>query len=331
MEIIEIEATNKSNFDLIVDLVNAKYKTEYLKMYETFIFNGGNSVMIADALRKHSDQNILHMVKSNGFWTRKYRREYEKVLKSWLVLGEKLGLTDSMDLSIFLNALLYDGYLSFNHQFFYDASGRINKMGLYYFDVFNGSGVCMNFSYLLSDFLNKAGYKTSTMLCNCKDEDMVSLDYNPHKEKFKVKSRINYDDIPNENDRFNHMVTLVYENHVENSCYLYDMTNRLAFNIEDMNRALLMAGDGKVCLNPVTSYLCSFTKETRYVLENFIASNCYNAPFCDADFKKKYHAVREMCKENKERIDENYLLTKDTLTHISKACSHPKILKLKNL
>lgn len=329
MEIME--DANKSNFDLIVDFVNEEYKTEYLKTYNTFIHNGGNSIMIADILRKYSSQDTLHFVKYNKFRTRGYKREYNKILKSWLILGEKLGLTDSMDLSLFLNTLLYNGYLSFNHQFSYDASGRINKMGLYYFDVLNGSGVCLNFSYLLSDFLNKAGYKTSTILCNCKDEDVVRLDYHPHKENFKVKSRINYDDIPNADDRFNHMVTLVYENRIENSCYLYDITNRLVFRIENLNKALLMAGKGKMCMNPFLSYLCSFTKEGRNVLEDFIVCHSYNNSFCDADFLEKYHFVEEMCKEKKGRLDENYLLTKDSLMHISEACHRPKILRLKDL
>lgn len=136
-----IKNISDANFDLLVDLADAEYKTDYLKAYNTLIHNGIDSSTIAEVLRKYSSKSILHDTKYNDFWTKKYKREYDKVLKSWLVLAEKVGFVDSLDLSFFLNTILYDGYLSFNHKFSFDSD----------------SGVCMNFSYLLSDFLKKSG------------------------------------------------------------------------------------------------------------------------------------------------------------------------------
>lgn len=168
------------------------------------------------------------------------------------------------------------------------------------------------------------------MFCNCKDEDMVSLDYSQHKENFEVKSTINYDSIPNSDDFFNHMITLIYEDHgINNSYYLYDITNRFAFNIENSNKAILVAGKGEACINPILSYQCSLTNEGKRVLEDFIVCNSYNKVIDNVDFLKKYDAMNEKCKENKDIFEENFLFTKGYLVNITEACSRPKILKLK--
>lgn len=121
---------------------------------------------------------------------------YNKILKIYSKLAKDIGLTQPLEFGIFFEYLLYNGYFSINKEFHYSLENK--KYGP--FSIISGTGVCINMSMLLKDFLS----------C-CDVDSMVLINY------FKGQTKDIRPYIIG-----NHAAVLINDD----ISFLYDITNR---------------------------------------------------------------------------------------------------------
>ena len=74
---------------------------------------------------------------------------YSSLLDKTKKLALELGLTNSLEISNLFSYLLWNGYFSKTKQNRYQQLGRKNISGLFYADIMDGIGVCLNHAYVL--------------------------------------------------------------------------------------------------------------------------------------------------------------------------------------
>lgn len=162
-----LSVTNNSN-KLVDDLFSSSSENDF---YNYFVFIkklndknlnekvekelGEKNIKISNLkIVKYSLKNMallnLHFSKSINFSN--YNKNYTNIIKKYSKLANDLNINKSVELCIFFEYLLKNGYFSIDKKlvYFNDKECNVN-MGP--FSVMSGSGVCRNFSFLLYDFL----------------------------------------------------------------------------------------------------------------------------------------------------------------------------------
>ena len=79
---------------------------------------------------------------------------YKEILLSTKKLANELNLTNSLELCVLYTYLLWNGYFSKDKQLKYQTVGTNCIPGTYPYTIMSGGGVCLNFSEMLTDFIN---------------------------------------------------------------------------------------------------------------------------------------------------------------------------------
>lgn len=183
---------------------------------------------------------------------------YNRFLKKINKLGQELGCNNSLDYSVLFYVLLVSGRFSINGKHEYDTKNKLNIDGHYYLDIFQGHGVCINYSDMLRDLLNVSGYQSLNMLC-------YSDDYNSFAS------------------RANHSVNLIVE---DNSPYLFDSTNFAIYGCRDNKHASLIDGvaSHNLILYPYLSGIFfSHKADTLGILKDFCLRKDYDCSYTSKD------------------------------------------------
>ena len=194
----------------------------------------------------------------------KANSEYYKLLKKTLNLASELKLSSSIELSILYSYLLWNGYFSINHKNVCTLKNGINVPGSYCFDVANGVGVCLNYTEMLTDLLNKSGKKSATLL-NCISQNVSINNKLPIKRNVKVSTN-SQSLSPKVANIPNHAFTLTHYN--DKTC-IFDPTNLAMAKVINRRKAIFLGGDGIVSLDPITSYVFSKDKKSEDTLDEF--------------------------------------------------------------
>lgn len=175
---------------------------------------------------------------------------YKKILDSTSILASELSISSSLELSILFSYLLYNGYYSKTGEHKYKLENRRLIQGFLAYDIFNGNGVCLNYSAMLADILKHNKYE-STIIINKlnqvgKPEYKVAIDRGIIEPKINIKL-FHYvlDSISNITG--NHACTLIFDH---DQLYIYDPTNLTMFNCENNRIAKHVLGKGELLLKP---------------------------------------------------------------------------------
>jgi len=219
-------------------------------------------------------------------------------------------MENSLELSILFSYLLWNGYLSKNKEYIFSSNDRKYIIGLFFTDIMDGRGVCLNNSEMLKDFLEVTGYNSSIM---------QSYYNNTATRNYKIGINIRNDE-PEEKSsmlkRFlkrdaNHVFNLIEEN---DKLYIFDPTNLLLHKIINKYKSALINGKGDFKLYPYQSHMnCSSIKEVE-LLDKFITTDNYLSPFTRYD-------LISISQVNLEIIQNNISLLEDFFEEV-----HPYIL-----
>ena len=159
----------------------------------------------------------------------------------------------------------------------YDIKNTLKLEGGLFLDVMSGTGICINYSGCLSDYLNKAGYQS---ICLNNTYKMVEASY-----KIPLERSINKNFLDDYVLKFiqktllskidNHCFTLVKE---KNKYYIYDPTTLNVFKVDNTKKASLICGTGSVRINIFSSFMNSITDQDERILNDLIVekiSSCY--------------------------------------------------------
>ena len=84
-------------------------------------------------------------------------------------LALELGVSNSLQLSNLYTYLLWNGYLSKNKTNIYSEERKLLE-GLFFVDVMDGIGVCLNYADMLKDFLKACDHEAAVLwnLCDAR-------------------------------------------------------------------------------------------------------------------------------------------------------------------
>ena len=206
---------------------------------------------------------------------------YSDLLDQMCLLADELELNNSLEVANLYSYLLWNGYLSKNKQNI--SRIKTNSIeGLYFSNIMDGVGDCINHSDMLKDFLNRYGYNASSVI-NLADKKTVST-YTPDIEQQKAKKNIDiYSYIINPVIRKagNHVFTLIEEN---NKFYIYDSSNLNILSIKNPYIAEVINGKGTYKMHPFLSNIFNVEKKQDDAISNMIYTDDIISPYNKKDF-----------------------------------------------
>ena len=239
--------------DLVLPIVIDRLKTskDLKSITKTLrlvpIYRLYNSITDSEKIKKMGLKIELTEIDDN---LKQMNLSYKKILNSTSILASELSISNSLELSILFSYLLYNGYYSKTGEHKYKLENRSIIPGFFSYDIFNGNGVCLNYSVMLSDILINNGYK-ATIIVN-KLHDVANPEYMMKIERGIVNPKINTKIIhsllsPLSNLIGNHACTLIIDNDMP---YIYDPTNLTMFDCVSNRMANHALGKGEILLKP---------------------------------------------------------------------------------
>ena len=86
---------------------------------------------------------------------------YNELLSKMSSLSKELNFQNSLELNILFSYLLWNGYLSKDKEYKFSSNDKKNIPGLFFSDIMDGRGVCLNNTEMLKDFLVFNGYSSA--------------------------------------------------------------------------------------------------------------------------------------------------------------------------
>ena len=288
----------KEELDFIWDRNSDKYETNH----QGLINNGSTDESLLNAA-KTAGLSARNMCFLSRFTHTKECIYEKKIFNSYLKLGEKLGLSNSLELSYYFLYLLHNGYFNINHVNMYDDSSFTAYMGLEFMTIFKGKGVCYEFSRGLVDFLKVAEIPSASMLCNI--DDVKGLYYD------RSKIGINETDNKDLTKKFNHMAVLIKDaEHL-----LFCPTNDMLFKMKSKTEGTCIGGKGTVLIDPYQSYAMSYSQDELDIIDDLLTTK---PKLTDL---REYEDVRTKCfdtfKNNEKRLEKVFQKEKRKLLYLS--------------
>lgn len=342
MEFEHLMSDNFGQYSKIENLMSLSAKEREFAIFHLFYeeLNEKDKMLLKEATRKHPFTiGNLYPIMEKGNAAKlsklctKYNRteifsepieKYKLLLEKMSVLARELNLNSSLELSILFSYLLWNGYLSKEKKYKFQSKNRKFIMGLFFEDIIEGIGVCLNHSEMLKDFLNHCGY-SSCIIPNHLD-DYIKVDYKLNIKRpgvSKGSKLISLVDLFKK-AKANHTFNLIEEN---NKIYIYDSTNFLLYNIVDEDNSKLVNGKGKNKLYPYQSYNFCISSEDDALIDRLITSSDYQSPYTKSDFISISDVNLEIIKNSITLLEDFYIEAKKDMIDISETTN--KIIKKK--
>lgn len=203
---------------------------------------------------------------------------YNHILDKTKILANELKISNSLELSILFSYMLYNGYYSKTKEHKYKLEDRKPIYGFYSYDIFNGNGVCLNYSDMLTDILRFCGYEVA-IIANMvhkveKPEYKMNIDRGMVEPKLNTKI---FHKIlgPISHLIGNHACTLIIDN---GRPYIYDPTNLTMFDCVSNRVANHSLGKGEILLKPYLSYAIN-DSEGLQALRDLAMTLKYDIPY----------------------------------------------------
>ena len=305
---------NRADEELIKDLEETLKKNRVfdIKSYKTMI---EGQIANCSTIEIERNRNEYSEIMYN----------YSSILQNMTNLSKELNLENSLELCLLFSYLLWNGYLSKNKEYIFSDKGIKRIHGLFFADIMNGRGVCLNNSEMLKDFLNLNEY-TSSMLEN----------------HYNISTRINYRiDIARTNatnkdslittiieelircKKANHVYNLIEDN---NKLYIFDSTNMLMQKIIRNDKAEMVNGTGEFRLFPYQSHMLCASHDERKLLDKLLTTSEHVCPYTKRDLIITSEVCLEIIKNSTSLIEDFYTEIKPNIDSISKETSKIKIL-----
>lgn len=181
---------------------------------------------------------------------------YINILNNYRNLAKELHIDSALELSHLFTYMLWNGYYSATKEHYYNMKNRINIANFSFLDVMKGSGVCLNYSECLQDYLITCGKDASILLCGVPNDKSIQRDYKPQIERHHAKNKhelLKLSILAKIVSKLlkidgNHAITLIKD---DNKMFAYDPTNLLVLNIPNKDTGKIINGKGNFKLLPM--------------------------------------------------------------------------------
>ena len=252
------------------------------------------------------------------------KENYKQILIKSKKLALELNLKNSLEIANLYTYLLCNGYFSKDKELKYRIEKRLLLPAMYSNDIMSGFGVCLNFSDMLTDFINQFDYSCATLLN--KYNNGIKKSYSPEIERQIVKPKfynkfksILYEPLTKKIG--NHAFNLIKEN---NKFYIYDSTNLTALNFDNIKKGRIIAGKGTCDIKPLYSYAINYSKKAVDSLNDFNLASSLESPYNRKDFINTWEECFELFYYNEYLLDSFH---DDINNNINNICENNKTAK----
>lgn len=247
---------------------------------------------------------------------------YRDILELYKNIALELKLSTALEFSYYYTYLLWNGYFSVTKEHEYNEVNRSNDLNFLATSILNGSGVCLEYSALLNDFLKVCNKESLLMSCFVpRKKGEVIFEYKPNivrninKNTKKTTKMLTI--LANASGIIkklgNHAVTVINENGQQ---FVFDATNLSVLNIEDKLMASIINGKGYFYLkkNSLDLFnLTDCTDELFYMLKREIAHSSLEKN----NIISGYENTLKMVEKNRILLDEGYNSIHSSIEQIS--------------
>ena len=235
------------------------------------------------------------------------------ILNRYKQLAEDLNFETSLDISHYFSKLLWEGYFSPNKEHSYQLRDRITEFPT--LEVFQGKGVCLNYSALQTQFLKTCGKDAKQTSCLV-DTKKIERD-EKYKELLECKVDITKNEKIKEELLFlvaapivklvgNHAITLVGDN---NRIFYYDPTNMFVLNPMKGNKAKIINGKGEFDIKldfTLNAHDFSKIEKIEDYLADIVTKNTSYDTFTDEEIYETMTRVFDKMNEKKSLVNAAY-------------------------
>ena len=247
---------------------------------------------------------------------------YRDILELYKNIALELKLSTALEFSYYYTYLLWNGYFSVTKEHEYNEVNRSNDLNFLATSILNGSGVCLEHSALLNDFLKVCNKESLLMSCFVpRKKGEVIFEYKPNivrninKNTKKTTKMLTI--LANASGIIkklgNHAVTVINENGQQ---FVFDATNLSVLNIEDKLMASIINGKGYFYLkkNSLDLFnLTDCTDELFYMLKREIAHSSLEKN----NIISGYENTLKIVEKNRILLDEGYNSIHSSIEQIS--------------
>lgn len=278
-----------------------------------------------NAMEEGITANLMyHETKKNRNKYSEIMYHYNNLLHKMSLLAKELNIKNSLELSILFSYLLWNGYLSKNRKYEFNSKELKRINGLFFADIMDGRGVCLNHSDMLKDFLNTNKYRSIALLNH--------LNF-PKELNYKINiSRVFADEEPNFIKKIineilltckaNHVFNLIEDN---NGLYIFDSTNLLLQSISNYNKSKLVNGTDTYKLYPFQSYMLCTSKQELELLDKLVEEKQIYMPYTKHDLIAASEVNIELLNHSTNLLKDFYTGARPNIMAISKETSKIKI------
>lgn len=273
--------------DFFKEYVDNIYKTYFLSLIITMLKN-----------QIHEKKKILEQHTSS-------KENYEVILKQSKKLALELKLSNSLEIANLYTYLLWNGYFSRDKDLKYQTHNRLLLPGMYSMDIMNGIGVCLNFSDMLTDFINEFDDYSSASVINKMNKGSekhykVDIERKVVPEKFSRKLIAPLIK-PITKKIGNHAYNLICE---KGKLYIYDSTNLSISKFNNKFESSMLAGNGTSDIKPYLSYYINSSNKANETLDLLHISHDLTSPYTSKDFITTWEECLELFRENINLLDD---------------------------
>lgn len=225
---------NKKQKELYFYRIMLKYLTQYRYIYKNVSLYRELFGIVFDSLNIKRNkleliENFNYILDFYYFNLNNYFEIADNSLNNILInynkLARELGIDKSLELCYLFPGLLFNGYFSVTGKHKYDINNRfINIPERSYFSVINGGGVCLEYSSILSKYLDT--FNIENILTNCYEKERIKVILNNYrKSQISLKEFIKNEKLKRKNG--NHAIVTIKD---KNRLYAFDPTNIITYN-----------------------------------------------------------------------------------------------------
>ena len=254
---------------------------------------------------------------------------YLNILKNYKSLADKLLIINPVEISILFSYLLWNGYFSMSKHNVFKNDNIFLLCHLYPYTIMSGTGVCLNHSILLTDYLNICGIEASPMEAYIKNRHEKPSYIPPiERDTPNIKKEFNLNSLRSEIAKeTNHVFTLIKEN---GQYYIYDPTNLMIFAIKSPTKAKCTAMNLNATLYPISSYEIIDNDIAYKTLNSFITTSTFKeCPYNANYFKFIAEQALEIIKQNISLLDDCYGDSHDDIHTVGQYVKERKIRHFK--
>lgn len=229
--------------------------------------------------------------------------QYQEILLKTKKLSQELNLKNSLKIANLFTYLLWNGYFSKDNSLIFQSHKRSMIANHYSLDIMNGIGVCLNFSDMLTDFINQFDY-SATSIMN-KFDQKAKNDYKPNIKRniaeINFRQKILGKMLTPIGNKFgNHAFTLINEN---NKFYIYDATNLMIFDINNRFSCSNICGSGECIIKPYFSHYLIDSPKSEETLVGLNMNSAFDSPYSKNDFIVTWENCIEQFKINEKLLE----------------------------